>query len=325
MQEYFSDYQSLAQEYERLASKRKNSKKWFKWISLAFIPLVAVLMTGTIATDADVFSALGGLTLLGYMAFWGLSIPYLLLTRNKERNKEMEAFYKKAAYEEAAPYIDGFSFAPLGGLSEETLYGSGLVNDGRPDVRNYYKDPPVRSHLINKEYMTGICNGIRFERANVNLSPGREVFEVNWMVFTLPENTMTGLTYMSGRFIARNATSDFPGKSLGKAKDGGLFFHMGGEKPSEYHKQCLMRLAAAIGSDCELSLFGNKLHVLVRREGYISDIPLHLSELGEDEIRRQLSGRIAEITECVKSMPEVFPEGITETKKRKPDTVRMPG
>ena len=322
---YVSDYENAAQEYERLSKKRKNSKKWFKWISLAFVPLIVLLFIASNATDAEVFSVLAGLTILGYMAFWGLGIPYLLVTRNRDRNREMEAFYKKAAYEEAAPFVDGFAFDPLGGLSEETLYGSGLVNDGRPDVRNFYRTPPVRSYLINKEYMTGVCNGIRFERANVNLSPGRETFEVNWMVFTLPENTMTGLTYMSGRFISRNATSDFPGKSLGKAKDGGLFFHMGGNEPSEYYKQCLLRLAASIGSDCELSIFGNKLHVLVRREGYISDIPLHLSELGEDEIRRQLSGRIAEVTECVKALPEVFVDGITETKKRNPDTLQMPG
>lgn len=323
---YESDYENAAREYERLSKKRKNSRKWFMWISLAFVPLIVLLFIASNATDAEVFSVLAGLMILGYMAFWGLGIPYLLVTRNRDRNREMEAFYKKAAYEEAAPFIDGFYFDPLAGLSEETLYGSGLVNDGKPDVRNYYKTPPVRSYLINKEYMTGVCNGMRFERANVNLSPGRETFEVNWMVFTLPENTMTGLTYMSGRFINRNATSDFPGKSLGKAKDGsGLFFHMGGNEPSEYHKQCLMRLAASIGTDCELSIFGNKLHVLVRREGYISDIPLHLSELGEDEIRRQLSGRIAEITECVKSLPEAFPDGITETKKRNPDTFRMPG
>ena len=304
---FFENNQNLPYyeiEYQTAKRKRKWTKTIGRLISAMFIPIVAIF-----DPPASVYGM--------YVLYWTIGTAIRVGLRVKQNDRLKKAFLTKAAYEEGMALCDNFVFDPQGGLPVNTIQNSGMLIANRFTTAQLTLEQLFGSFFniaqhsnSNEEYMAGTYRNVPFERATVDLYPeyGRE-FCVNWMVFRLPVNTMTAIRYMSGQFANRSFQAGFQGTPLYQDILGGLY-HVAGEQPTEYLKDGILALAASIGDECEIMVYGNQLHVLVKRAGYSAKLASRVATFSEQQIRTQAAGRISEITQCVDTMEAVFAKGI---------------
>ena len=294
-------------EYEREYRKAKRNRTVTKWIgrliSCAFLPILIGTCVA-VSNDPDDRSAILmlGFTVLFYGAYWTWGTFIRFLKRNKQMKKLRAAILKKAAYEEGLMNCENFYFDNTRGLPDDLLFDSGLLLPTEQSAASLVLTIGNMRGDTNSEYMSGIINGIPFERATVDLTPGSIAFEVNWMVFRLPYNTMTSMRFMSGRFAEKNLKSGILGEPFCTGPNGyGGLYHIAGEVPSEDIKNLVLGIAGNIGDDCEILVLGDRLHVLLKREGYMPRLTETIG-ISEETIRQQVAGRISELRQCTDSM-----------------------
>ena len=306
-------------EYEREYRKAKRKRAITKWtgrlISLAFLPLLITECVSISDNPDDKSWILAlGFTVLFYGCYWTWGTFMRFLRRNKQMKRLRAAIMKKAAYEEGLMNCENFYFDNTRGLPDDLLFDSGLMLPTEQSRAAFALTLGSMRGDTNSEYMSGIITGIPFERATVDLTPGNVAFEVNWMVFRLPFNTMTSMRFMSGRFAEKNLKSGILGEPFCPGPNGyGGLYHIAGETPTDEIKNLVLGIAANIGDDSEILVLGDRIHVLLKREGYIPR-PTETIGISEEAIRQQVAGRISELRQCADSMNASFAANATETK-----------
>ncbi|MBO4281241.1 MAG: hypothetical protein J5872_05340 [Lachnospiraceae bacterium] len=315
-------------DYEREYRQAKRKRLFTVWfgraISFAFLPLT-IWGFHLVSLDSEDEAALVflGLVFLFYGAYWTWGSFGRFIARKRQKKKLRLAFLKKAAYEEGLPVCGNFYFNATEGLSDRLIDGSGLLLPAGPDVKSLFALLSGLGTDANSEYMSGVCNGIPFERATVDMTPLLGRYEVNWMVFTLPYNTGTSLRYMSGEFAQRHLASGLFDKAIYAEPSGmGGLYHIAGEAPTEELKDMVLSLSGSIQDDCEILVLGNQVHVLLRRDGYVSDLPAKARNLSEEQIRRQVAGRIGELSQCSASLGASITEAAAAAKRREEEASR---
>lgn len=297
------------------------------WLAKAVIVLLPPVFCMTVLRHLMEGASLGekiGSILACYVLFhlMGL-IPFRFWLRRKKKLLK-SAYCKKLVYESLGSVSDDFVYAPEEGFDRRMLQSTGILMQdfGQNIVGDFFQFAMERLPVFgdympnlnaNNEYMSGVYNGIRYERANVDLMHGTaRRFVVNWMVLDLPCDTMTNLVYLSGSFLQNARDNGFAARLLRNDSNCGSLFSLGGEEPSDYLSQSLMRLAQVLGNDFEIAVQGGKLHVLVRREGYAENLLEFAKRMKDDKIERQVYGRAEELTRLIDSLPMAFPKGMTD-------------
>lgn len=302
------NYPEYAGEYENAKKKRKRTKLIGRLISLGFFPWFFGAMLLSEGSHPGLGTALGALLILFYFSYWSFGTVARFVMKNKQESEIRRTFLRKCAYEEGYLGCEEFYYNAEQGLPDDTLYGSGLLFNGTNQFPNLIRNLAPFTKDVNNEYMAGVCKGIPFERATVDLQPGAGMnFEVNWMVFDLPFNTKTSLRYMSGMFAQRSLGEGCLGTPFYTVEGGyGGMYHIAGEEPPEALRDAVLELAGNIGDDCEILVFGNRLHVLLKRRGFVSNLPEKTNQLSEEQIRQQIAGRIYELSQCAETVRGSF-------------------
>lgn len=295
-------------EYEERYRKLSKRLKRTKWICRA----VSVL--GIFWFFASIFGLFGddiGRSAL-MLVFWTCLYPtywtwgsVVRLANSKKLTKEIKlAYWRKCMCECADGTFESFAFDGYAGISEYVLENSHLLLSPLRKAGKLFNPD-------NNNFMYGVANGLCFQRADVNLDSSG--FGVNWMLFELPCSLNTEVRFMSGKFLQANLLAGFDLSPCRVSTDGnGGVYHIGGDAPSEYLVQSLMRLETFLGDDCEILVQNNRLHILLQREGYVTNMVESVLQMSDAELGKQAYGRTDEVMQCVRAIGMAFDKGLDE-------------